>query len=166
MKQPTKNRKYQFLLISNHVISDCKTSRYSRKLIALHRVSQTRVPLNTVRGSARNGGIHKKFRIPRNIPHIPQNIAACTANSYTGVISLRYQPVCKILHPPNIKNHFRCSSLEEMLGMTGLERYKGIQHVAYLLLPLHRTRSFLTGHLNEFNVKDDARCSVIKLQCN
>jgi hypothetical protein len=102
--KPTKNTKYQFLLISHHVISDCKTPRYSRKLIALHPVSQpTRVPLNTVRGSARNGGIHKKFEIPRNIPHIPQNIAACTAKSNTGVMSLRYQPVCKLLHAPNMK---------------------------------------------------------------
>jgi len=36
--------------------------------------------------------------------------------------------------------------------MTGLERYKGIQHVAYLLLPLLRARNFHTGHPNEFKV--------------
>jgi hypothetical protein len=43
--------------------------------------------------------------------------------------------------------------MEEILGMTGLERYKCIQRVAYLLLPLPRARRFLTGHLNEFNVR-------------
>jgi hypothetical protein len=36
--------------------------------------------------------------------------------------------------------------------MTGLERYKGIQHVAYLLPPLLRARRFLTGHPKEFIV--------------
>jgi hypothetical protein len=43
--------------------------------------------------------------------------------------------------------------MEEILGMTGLERYKGIQHVAYLLLPLLRARIFLTRHPNEFKVR-------------
>jgi len=37
--------------------------------------------------------------------------------------------------------------------MTGLERYKGIEHVAYLLLPLLRARSSFTGHPNEFKVR-------------
>jgi len=43
--------------------------------------------------------------------------------------------------------------MEEFLGMTGLERYKGIQHVAYLLLFLLRARGFLIGHPKEFNVR-------------
>jgi len=43
--------------------------------------------------------------------------------------------------------------MEEILEMTDLERYKGIQHVAYLLLALLRARRFLTGHPNEFKVR-------------
>jgi hypothetical protein len=43
--------------------------------------------------------------------------------------------------------------MEEILGMTGLERYKGIQHIAYLLLFLLRARGFLIGHPNEFKVR-------------
>jgi hypothetical protein len=37
--------------------------------------------------------------------------------------------------------------------MTGLERYLGVQHVAYLLLLLPGARNSLTGHPNEFKVR-------------
>jgi hypothetical protein len=43
--------------------------------------------------------------------------------------------------------------MKAILEMTDLESYKSIQHVAYLLLPLVRARSFLTGHPNKFKVR-------------
>lgn len=52
-----------------------------------------------------------------------------------------------------MKNQFRGSSTEEILEMTGLECYKGIQHVPYLIPPLLRAQSFRTGHRIEFKVR-------------
>jgi hypothetical protein len=52
-----------------------------------------------------------------------------------------------------MKKYFRASSTEETFGMTGLEGCKRNQHVAYLLLPLLRARSFLTEHPNEFKAR-------------
>jgi len=74
------------MMHSQKNIKFCKTLRYSRRLIALYRVSQSGLRWTQSGVPIQMAEYTEKFEIPKNIAHIPQNIAVCPANNNTGVI--------------------------------------------------------------------------------